>query len=173
MSDKRRETIIRLFDELSEKQDVLLKLTGDKILDDYSISENHCIFQIGVQDRPNVTKLSECLNITKGGISKVVKKLIKNGDIATFQSDTNRKEKYYELTPKGRKVFEAHQVRHSKTVEREQRFFQNIQEDELRTVVLFLEKYNSFLDGAIFEMNLPNQNIKLVETDLRPEEKEA
>lgn len=148
------DTILRMLDVMSEKNDALLKITGDKILENYSILENHCIYWIGIMDQPNVTKLSNKLNITRGGISKVLKKLVKNGELVSYQSDMNRKEKYYALTEKGQEVFQAHLERHKKTKEREQQFFQNISEAEVKTILHFLESYAEFLNQSIEELLL-------------------
>lgn len=59
--------------ELYEKQDMLNKLTSKEFIQSYGYSEIHCIDLIGKLEKPNVTKISSKLSMTRSAISKIVK----------------------------------------------------------------------------------------------------
>lgn len=67
----------RLLQEIAlmlEHQDMLSKLTESQCLDEYGYSETHCIDNIGRLELPNVTKIAEQMQMTRGAISKMTKK---------------------------------------------------------------------------------------------------
>lgn len=57
--------------------------------------------------------------MTRSAISKIVKKLLANGDIISYQWEDNKKEIYYKLTEKGKALFDEHFIRHSAWEKRE------------------------------------------------------
>ena len=84
-----------------EYEKIIEKMHKDRlgsILDDYTYSEMHCIDNIGQLEYPNVTKISKQMEMTKGGISKIISKLQKKGLIETYNNGENKKEKYFTLT---------------------------------------------------------------------------
>lgn len=115
------------------------------LFEEFSISEMHCVDFIFKTELPNVTKLSEKMNITKGGVSKIIKKLIEKNAIESFSVDTNKKEIYYKLTNKGKKVFKLHKNIHEKWCEINLEFFKNCSKEEIKYTILFLEKYIQYL----------------------------
>ena len=94
MNEKILDLLIRYF-ENQKMLEKIYKNESSNILNDYSISEMHCVDYIGKIDKPNVTKLSALLNVTRGGVSKIIKKLMKKGTVESFTSETNKKEIYY------------------------------------------------------------------------------
>ena len=66
-----------------EKQDMLNMLTENANLHGYGYSEIHTIKAIKELDEPNVTEISRRLNMTRGAISKITRKLLKqyNGTV--------------------------------------------------------------------------------------------
>lgn len=120
------------------------------LFEEFSISEMHCVDFIFKTELPNVTKLSEKMNITKGGVSKIIKKLIEKNAIESFSSDTNKKEIYYKLTNKGKEVFKLHKNIHEKWCEINLEFFKNCSKEEIKYTILFLEKYIQYLKKIIF-----------------------
>ena len=77
----------RLLQEIAlmlEHQDMLSKLTESQCLDEYGYSETHCIDNIGRLELPNVTKIAEQMQMTRGAISKMTKKLLAKGLIEKF-----------------------------------------------------------------------------------------
>ena len=77
-----------------EHQDMLSKLTESQCLDEYGYSETHCIDNIGRLELPNVTKIAEQMQMTRGAISKMTKKLLAKGLIEKYTLETNKKEVY-------------------------------------------------------------------------------
>ena len=67
-------TLFNLFDT-TNRLDILYKEEFGDILKDYSYTEMHTIDCIGKIENPNVTKIALALNLTKAGISKIIKKL--------------------------------------------------------------------------------------------------
>lgn len=120
------------------------------LFEEFSISEMHCVDFIFKTELPNVTKLSEKMNITKGGVSKIIKKLIEKNAIESFSVDTNKKEIYYKLTNKGKKIFKLHKNIHEKWCEINLEFFKNCSKEEIKYTILFLEKYIQYLKKIIF-----------------------
>lgn len=147
------ELLISQLVELHERQDMLNTLTSKEFLHSYGYSEIHCIDIIGKLEKPNVTKISSKLSMTRSAISKIVKKLLANGDIISYQCEDNKKEIYYNLTEKGKALFDEHFSRHSAWEERDKKFFGEIPDDDLQTVCKFLNKYNKYLEKNITELD--------------------
>lgn len=80
--------------------------TGDLL---YS-SEIHTLVAIGKFPGCNLTELSEHLNITKGGASKFVKKLLEKDLIIKERMPDNRKEILFRLTEQGEVAFAGHEA---------------------------------------------------------------
>ena len=98
----------RLLQEIAlmlEHQDMLSKLTESQCLDEYGYSETHCIDNIGRLELPNVTKIAEQMQMTRGAISKMTKKLLAKGLIEKYALETNKKEVYFKLTERGKVLF--------------------------------------------------------------------
>lgn len=143
------ELLLYQFAELYEKQDVLTKLTSREFLHSYGYSEIHCIDLIGKLEHPNATKLSVNLSMTRSAVSKITKKLLKNGDVISYQNEDNKKEIYYKLTEKGRLLFDEHFRRHSEWEQRDKQFFEKLDDKELQTVSKFLSEFNKYLEIQI------------------------
>lgn len=79
--------------------------TGDLL---YS-SEIHTLVAIGKHPDVNLTELAKILDITKGGASKFVKKLLEKELINKKTLMTNKKEVYFELTQKGLVAYNGHE----------------------------------------------------------------
>lgn len=144
--------LISQFTELYEKQDILTKLTSREFLHSYGYSEIHCIDLIGKLEQPNVTKLSSKLSMTRSAISKIVKKLLTNGDITSYKRKDNKKEIYYKLSEKGQILFDEHFKRHSDWEKRDEKFFNQLDDKDLQTVSRFLNEFNQYLEAQIAEL---------------------
>ena len=137
------------FTELFEKHDALDNLNSREILHNYGHSEIHCIHLIGKLEQPNVTKISLKLAMDKSAISRIVKKLLDNRDIESYQVECNKKEIYYKLTPKGQELFDEHLKIHSSGRERDKKFFEEFNDNDSRIVSEYLSKYNKYLEIQI------------------------
>ena len=143
------ELLLAQFTELFEKHDALDKLNSKEILYNYGHSEIHCIHLIGKLEKANVTKIALELTMTKSAISRIVKKLLDNKDIESYQVECNKKEIYYKLTPKGQELFDEHLKIHSSGRERDKKFFEEFNDNDSRIVSEFLRKYNKYLQIKI------------------------
>lgn len=135
---------ISLVDTYSEL-DEIYKRTSCKLLDDYSYTEMHCIDAIGRIKNPNVTKISTKINMTKGGISKIIKRLLKKNAISSFSNPENKKEIYFKLEENGKIVFREHEKLHKKWNLEQNTFSSQFSGKELKIIQNFLFKYNNFL----------------------------
>ena len=141
--------MLNQFKELYEKQDVLAKLTSREFLHGYGYSDIHCIDLIGKLEEPNVTKLSAALSMTRGAVSKIVKKLLLGGEITSYRAPGNKKEVYYTLTEKGRTLYLEHAKRHGAWEARDAEFFAHMDRDTKECVGKFLTEFNLYLEKKI------------------------
>lgn len=141
--------ILELLAEHLEKQDLLSKLTERELLHGYGYSEIHCIDAIGMLPKPNVTKIANCLNMSRGAISRLAKKQIAQGLIESYSSEENKKELYFRLTKKGEALFIEHKKRHTAWKERDSRFFNQYSEDKISEICIFFEAFNAYLKEQI------------------------
>ncbi|MCM1364935.1 MAG: MarR family transcriptional regulator [Faecalibacterium sp.] len=144
-----RKNLISLFKEYGDKQEILSKLCESEELRKYNNSELHIIAAIGKLENPNVTAIAQYMGMTKGGISKNIKKLIDADLVSTYQSENNNKKIFYALTDEGRKIYDKHEVAHENWIERDNNFFSNFSDNEINAVADFLEKFINHLDGEI------------------------
>ena len=143
--------LLDLFKEYGDKQEILSKLREDSSLRRYNHSELHIIAAIGDLAEPNVTSLAQYMGMTRGGISKNVKKLMDAGFITSYQKDGNTKNIYYRLTGKGQEIYEKHAEAHRAWLSRDWKFMKNFSEEQLQQVTDFMEQYIKHIDEKIKE----------------------
>nr|WP_026022370.1 MarR family transcriptional regulator [Clostridium senegalense] len=146
---KMNDIIINKFKEIYEKEELLGKLVFKGEYENYGISEIHCIDLIGKIENPNVTKIAKGMNMTRGAISKISKKLINAKLIETYKKPNNDKEIYFKLTDLGKKLYKHHETKHKEWEERNDVFFKNVSEKEQEVVANFLIKFNNYLEEII------------------------
>lgn len=144
-----KKDLITLFREYGDKQEVLAKLSESEDLRKYNNSELHIIAAVGDLESPNVTAIAKYMGMTKGGISKNIKKLIKAGLVETYQVDDNNRKIFYKLTVLGMDVYEKHNIAHKNWMERDNAFFADFSEKEQKVISDFLEKYIEHIDNEI------------------------
>lgn len=140
--------IVEFYEKIQLLNKQYKSLSGE-VLDSFGFNEMHCIDFIGRLENPNVTKLSECLKLTRGAVSKIIKKLLRKGAIEIYTQEKNKKEIYYKLTKTGESIFEAHEKMHKKWVEDDINYLSGVDKNELKTVCKFLENYNKFAESRI------------------------
>ncbi len=140
ITQKEFDSLIKSLLSVAEELDVEIKNT-DGTLRNFTVNEMHCIDYIGKLEDPNVTKLANALNLTRGGVSRLIKRLIAQSAITTYTSDSNKKEIYYSLTPLGKKVFVAHEQLHSACHKYDSQFFTQFSAKEQSVAVRFIQKY--------------------------------
>ncbi len=137
-------SIMEGFKEIYEKEEILGKIAFRGEYEKYGVSEIHCIDFIGKIENPNVTKISENMNMTRGAISKICKKLLNNKLIDKYKKPENDKEIYFKLTKSGEELYKCHEIKHKKWEERNNNFFKNVDREEQEIVASFLKKFNNF-----------------------------
>lgn len=138
--------ILDIFLKIQENSD-LFQHTGEELFKEISLAEVHCIDCIGRMDHPNVTKTSEAMGLTRGGISRISKRLLGKGLIESYQEPDNNKEIYFRLTESGQSVYDEHKKIHSKAQEEWTAFFKGYSEAEQAAILRFLTDINDFVDG--------------------------
>ena len=98
----------KLIDIIQLSQEINKKRFQD-IYNGLNINEVHTIDYIKKNTSPNVTSISSNLNITRGGATKITKKLISKGYINEYKLEENKKEKYFMLTKSGEEIFIKHE----------------------------------------------------------------
>lgn len=142
-------SIMKSFKEIYEKEEILGKIAFKGEYEKYGISEIHCIDFIGKIENPNVTKIAQSMNMTRGAISKLCKKLLANELIEKYKKPDNDKEIYFKLTSLGEQIYKNHEIKHKQWEERNNKFLQSIDKEEQEMAVKFLEKFNYYLDKMI------------------------
>lgn len=133
------------FNDVSDKHNLIKKIAENNLLVGYSFMEVHCIEQIEKMKDANVTKLSKNFKMTRGAISKIIKKLIEKGAVAIYRKTENKKEIYYKLTEIGMSIFIEHEEMHRSRIERDRIIFSKLREDEKTTFVNILNKISEQL----------------------------
>ncbi len=134
------DVLIKSLLSVAEELDVEIKNT-DGTLRNFTVNQMHCIDYIDKLQNPNVTKLSRALRLTRGGVSRLLKRLIGQAAVTTYTSDSNKKEIYYCLTPLGKKVCIAHEHLHRACHKYDSQFFKQFTAQEQETAVRFIKKY--------------------------------
>lgn len=144
--------LLQQFAEFLEKQDMLSRLTENKKLHNYGYSEIHVIAAIGHLKYPNVTEIAATLNMTKGAISKITKKLIFNNIIEAYTISENKQKIFFKLTELGHFLYEEHEKRHQLWIERDNQFLNQFSEQQLKNISEFMALYNNYLEKQIKEL---------------------
>ncbi|MFR3567589.1 MAG: MarR family transcriptional regulator [Paraclostridium sordellii] len=150
----KEEQVIMGVRDLFNKMVWLNKVKMEESLKEYKSSEVHCIEYIGSNVDTNVTKLSEYFYMTRGAMSKLTKKLIKKGVIESYQKPDNKKEIYFRLTEQGKEVYKIHEKLYKEFQDRDKAIFEQVTEEQFDSMLNFIEKYSSHLDGEIKKLGI-------------------
>ena len=96
-----------------------------------------------------LTALAGEMRMTKGAISKILRKLADKGAVEPYQLGSNRQKIFYRLTDAGQELFDAHRERHRGWEERELLFFRSLSEEELSGAIRFFNDYNTDLRARL------------------------
>ena len=149
----REKQVITGFSGLVNRIIRLNKFKMEDSLKGFKPSEVHSIEYIGKNADHNVTKLAEAFYMTNGAISKIAKKLIKKELIESYQKPDNKKEIYFRLTEHGKKIYKIHEELHKEFQKRDKPVFEQISEEQYRSILSFIENYSSHLDEEIKKLN--------------------
>jgi len=108
-------------------------------------TEIHTIESIGKNSGINLTKLAEYMGVSKSAVSKTTKKLLKKNYIIKSRPVDNQKEVIFNLTDKGRKAFQGHEIFSQEVFEKIFDILKNLKEDEVVIIESYLKKMNKEL----------------------------
>jgi Transcriptional regulators len=141
--------LLKGFADIYNKTVYLNKFKMEAALNECTPTEVHFIEYIEKNSDSNVTKLADAFYMTRGAISKLSKKLMKKGYIESYSKADNKKEIYFKLTDKGMAIYKIHEGLHEEFLKRDEPVFQQITEEQLDSILTFVENYNKHLDNEI------------------------
>ncbi|MDP4090181.1 MAG: winged helix DNA-binding protein [Bacillota bacterium] len=156
----KEELFLSDFNKMLELRRALGKLNRRAHLPDYHYTEILCISLIGTLPEANVTKLSEASYMTRGGISKTIKKLINYGVVESYQKPENKKEIYFELTDKGKEIFTKNEQFTEAQEDIYKSVFNELAEEEKNSVIKFLKTLEIRLMEEIDKSELLNEEFE-------------
>jgi len=110
-------------------------------------SEIHMIETIGKYPGENITELSNRLGVTKGAVSQIVKKLVKNKFVIKTNKPGNEKEIVLQLTDKGIEAYKAHEIFHQNHFKEFIKSFDNASDKQ----ILFIEELFNKIENKFDE----------------------
>ncbi|MGO4789157.1 MarR family transcriptional regulator [Paenibacillus sp. 2KB_20] len=130
---------------IESEQDKIFRYAQEQQLESIPrhLTSVHVIDCIGNNEPINNTALAEKMKLSKAGITKISAKLLEEGYIHRRQLNDNKKEVYFSLTEKGRRVFELHQQLHKLEEERFMQLLEPFKEAELHVILRFLQSVSS------------------------------
>lgn len=141
--------LMALFVEYMEKQETLSKLTGKEKLNGYNYSEIHTIDAIGELTDPNVTQIANHMNLTRGAISKITKRLIEEDLVESYRQSGNKQKIFFRLTSSGKCLYSEHKERHKLWQERDEAFIDGFDSETIERVEEFMMSFNEYLELQI------------------------
>lgn len=144
--------LMKLFVKYMEKQEILSKLTEDEKLHGYNYSEIHTIAAIGDLEDPNVTQIANSMNVTRGAISKITKKLLEQNLIESYQRDGNKQKIFFHLTESGQFLYDEHAKRHNLWLKRDNAFIERFDLKTIEQIEEFMKAFNDYLQTQIEEL---------------------
>lgn len=93
-----------------------METSAGKQLPALSVSEAHVVEAIGENADITASAIAATLNMTRGGVSKILTRLEAKGYVKAESKDGNRKERKLSLTEQGKLAFETHaRLHHQRT----------------------------------------------------------
>ncbi|MGB5824379.1 MAG: MarR family transcriptional regulator [Proteocatella sp.] len=132
------EKLLKKVIEIAALFELVKKTNFQDMYNGLSINEVHAIDFIGKSEKPKLTDISNFLNITRGGATKITKRLINQGYIEVYRLDENKKEKYFKLKISGIDTFNKHRIIHEDGIRRDSKMFSCINDEDKRVVFNFL-----------------------------------
>jgi DNA-binding MarR family transcriptional regulator len=120
----------------------LLRHGREEVVDGVNLAETHCIDWIGSLEYANVTKVAGEMDMTRGAISKICKKLLCRRLIESFQRPDNQKEIYFRLTESGSRVYDEHKKAHNEAIKQKMAVLAEYSDVEKMLILRFLNDMN-------------------------------
>lgn len=138
---------MQIVNSFMKAQENIFPRDWDVTFENINLAEAHCIDRIGTIEYPNVTKIANEMEMTRGGISKICKRLLKKELIESFQRPDNNKEIYYRLTESGRHIYNEHKKLHSQAKQEKLSMINSYSEYEQSIILRFLNDINRLYYG--------------------------
>lgn len=133
---------IQIVNSLIKIQENIFPHEWEVTFDGINLAEVHCIDRIGTIEYANVTKIANEMEMTRGAISKISKRLLSKGLVESYQRPDNNKEIYYRLTESGQHVYNEHKKCHSKARQEKLSLLNTYSEYEQSIILCFLNDIN-------------------------------
>ncbi len=143
------EEIYRLMTQFLEKQELLNQMHHSGKLSGCGTTELHVLKAINEMHDPNVTELAKALRLTKGAISKTVRKLQAKRLVESYKKEGNRQKVYYQVTERGKEVYAQHETRDDVWKQRNHEFLTRLTPEEMQNAARYMRQYNDFLEQVI------------------------
>lgn len=140
--------------KIVEMFELFNKINFEEIYNGLNINDVHAIDFIGDSENPKLTDISNFLNITRGGATKITKRLVSEGYIQDYKLDKNKKEKYFKLTMSGHDIFNKHRLIHQESIKRDAKIFSKLTDEEQIIAFKFLSILETDLIDKLKEINI-------------------
>lgn len=135
-----------------ERSWILAQLDNDKLEKEVltlSVVALHILSALTKEDLTGI-ELATKLSVTRGGVTRAVKNLIKYQFLTTYQSESDKKKIFYHLTVKGRKVATIHDKMHKIMGIKLGQIFDKYNEQEKSIILNFLSDFN-LTEAGLFD----------------------
>ncbi len=139
----------RLMTQFLEKQELLNQIHHSGRLSGYGTTELHVLKAINEIREPNVTELARMLGLTKGAISKTLRKLQTKKLVESYKKEGNRQKVFYHVTEHGLDVYTQHETRDDVWKQRNHEFLTRLTPEELQNAARYMRQYNNYLEQVI------------------------
>ncbi len=140
-------------DELDKQRKIVSSKIGKP---DLTCSELIFINAVFENPNSNAVELSKELMVTRGAITQWGNSLEKKNLVSRFLKDSNKKEKYYTLTPKGIEVVNSYRDYHKSGNHEICKYFSNLSDEQRTTIMDFLD-HISVLEVCEFDCMHSNE----------------
>ncbi|WP_238881964.1 MarR family transcriptional regulator [Clostridium sp. YIM B02551] len=108
---------------------------------DFTVLMIHVLAAIGRYGSINTVNISRNMNVPKGTISKITRKLLEFGLIEKEPIPNNKKEYIFNITPLGKELYELHEELHKKMELEINKFLKGYEVEELEFLIRFLKEF--------------------------------
>lgn len=135
---------LRYGDPLERNQQWLLEQIDSLELQDLasrlSILSIQVLIEIAKDSQQNAANIAQHLNVTRGGVSRVAKRLIHDKLIEETRKKDNQKEVYYRLTKTGLAIYQVHLQLIEQINDKHLHIIRSFEEKEQAIILDYLEQ---------------------------------
>ena len=121
---------------LNQIESVELQETAKKL----SILSIQVLIEIAKDLNQNATDIANTLNVTRGGVSRIAKRLIQEDLIKEIRKKENLKEIHYQLTTKGQDIYKVQLKLIEKINYEHLKIIQSFSKEEQQTIAKYLKQ---------------------------------